>query len=264
MVGSAIAVALAMLSDGAIAVLPPDFGQSVPAWAHGDLEQDLLAGLRREAGEVVPPQRVADETRASGCVEPTCWAAAGDALGVRYFVRARVAAAGRDYTIALDIVDSRDGRVVVDRAAECDVCGVEEVRIRLADEAAALHAALLALPTVEVAPAPAPSPSPEHRPPPSNRRIHPGWGWSTLAAGVVGLAAGIALIVLDERPHEPTCEMPDMAGRCPRRWNTLGAGIGVTVASVVVLTTGAVLLGLTYRRRPARARARLDGPRLRF
>ena len=263
MVGGALAIAVAMMSDGGIAVLPPEFGDGVPAYAHADLERDLVSGLRREGeGEVVAPPDVAQALPdASRCTDAACWAEAGDALGVRYFVRARVSATGRDYQIELEAIDSEDGQVVVDRDAECDVCGVEEVRTRVGDEAAALHASLLALPRVEPPPPPLPPPEDE---PTDGKRIHPGWGFATLAVGVAGLAAGITLLVLDERPHMPTCEVPDMSGRCPRRWNTLGAGIGITVASVLVVATGAVLLGLTYRQRPSKRRARFDGLRLRF
>jgi len=69
------------------------------------------------------------------------------------------------------------------------------------------------------------------------------WGWLSLGVGIGAAGAGGALLAIDEKPHQPSCEgKEDENGVCPWRYNTLGAGIALTVAGAALITTGIILL----------------------
>jgi hypothetical protein len=76
-------------------------------------------------------------------------------------------------------------------------------------------------------------------------------GWSAVGAGVVSLAAGVTLLVLDERPYKGQCagEDVDALGRCRFLYDTLGGGIAGVVAGVLLAGGGATLLVLDRKRR---------------
>jgi len=81
------------------------------------------------------------------------------------------------------------------------------------------------------------------------------------AAGIPALAAGITLLVLDERPYKPTCSLNnlDYEGNCRYQYDTLTSGAVLTslglAGGITAATLGLVLYG---RNRQARAAARDD------
>lgn len=69
-------------------------------------------------------------------------------------------------------------------------------------------------------------------------------GWTLVAAGAALLGTGTALLIIDERPHQGTCQsaVQDADGDCPFRYNTQGAGIASVVVGVAAAGSGAGLL----------------------
>ena len=191
--------------------------------------------------------------------------------------------AGKDYTIRLKLLDGA-GREVSKTEETCDICTVKE-----ADEAVArattklLSAAKPALSAVEATPTPPPPKAVEPTPPPpkaveptppppkavepapapapaqlrltdgqtTEKKMFP-WRWvgiASLVAGVVGLAVGIPLVVID---GNPTCTPP--AGGDPRKlckevYNTAGGGGTLLALGAAGAAAGAVLLYLDHRAR---------------
>ncbi|MCX4245492.1 PEGA domain-containing protein [Paraliomyxa miuraensis] len=69
-------------------------------------------------------------------------------------------------------------------------------------------------------------------------------GWAAIGVGAAALVGGIALLVLDENPVRSNCDgvHVDADGDCEFRYDTLGGGIGLTVAGVASAGTGVGLL----------------------
>lgn len=80
--------------------------------------------------------------------------------------------------------------------------------------------------------------------------IKPVWGWIAVGAGVALAGAGVALIVIDENPHQPSCTptLVDKDGDCPNRYNTLAGGATLTALGVAGIGAGAGLLVYSYRK----------------
>lgn len=95
-------------------------------------------------------------------------------------------------------------------------------------------------------------------------------GWAAIGVGAAALVGGIALLVLDENAVKSNCEgvHVDADGDCEFRYNTLGGGIGLTVAGVASAGAGVGLL--LYSRKQKQGHGPADvalvpgGLRLRF
>jgi hypothetical protein len=72
-------------------------------------------------------------------------------------------------------------------------------------------------------------------------------GWTGIGVGVAAIGAGVALLVIDENPYDPSCD--GLEGTCARRYNTLGGGIAALAGGVVAAGAGATLLILDKRER---------------
>lgn len=101
--------------------------------------------------------------------------------------------------------------------------------------------------------------SPEPEPPRVVRaRKHAlGWGGAALAAGVVGIAAGIPLLVIHGREYQRDCNV-DPLGHCEFRYDTRTGGAVALAVGVALATTGAVLVGISNAKRKRSGRARLQ------
>jgi hypothetical protein len=73
-------------------------------------------------------------------------------------------------------------------------------------------------------------------------------GWTGLAGGLAALAAGIPLIIIDEREIAADCNA-DVEGNCQWRYDTLGGGIALTAVGGALAITGITLLAIDKRRR---------------
>lgn len=80
-------------------------------------------------------------------------------------------------------------------------------------------------------------------------------GGVSMGLGVVGLAAGIPLMLLDTKPYEGNCRA-DPLGNCAKLYDTMGVGASLTTAGVIGLGAGTamVLIG----RKHSRSRAELE------
>jgi hypothetical protein len=218
-----------------------------------------------------------------------CAARAITALRADRLVSSEIAVFGKDYTIRMSLLDPA-GREMQRIEETCDVCTVKEADdavARAAGKVAALARAssgpvVTAPPPrpvappprpVEVpppppppptAPAPAPTPPPVAAPvpapaPPPQAETH-GFPWRAVAiastvAGVVGIAVGIPLLVID---GDPTCDAPNPRKNCPEVYNTAGGGAALLTLGVGGVAAGAVLFYLDYRSRHRPATPRLS------
>lgn len=119
----------------------------LPLRVEGELEPHVRAQLQDRLGEgiargdvgVVSLERV--QAAAPGvdvCEDAACLAEAARATGAALAVHAVVKAQGRDYRLALEILDAKDGAVLQKRDAACEICGTAEVIEQIGNEASAL------------------------------------------------------------------------------------------------------------------------------
>jgi hypothetical protein len=111
-------------------------GELAPSW-RTRLVQRLHEGLARGSRTVV-------ELDEAQC-DATCMAELAGETGARWMVRARVQVRGRDFDVALELIDASTGAIVTRSAGTCEVCAVEEVGDMLADRAGVLDRKLDAL-----------------------------------------------------------------------------------------------------------------------
>lgn len=78
-------------------------------------------------------------------------------------------------------------------------------------------------------------------------------GWTLFGLGLAGIGGGAGLTALHNRPHKPSCPggETDPNGRCPDMYDTLGPGIGVMGAGLLVAAAGATLVAIDAKRRRA-------------
>ncbi|MBX7082137.1 MAG: PEGA domain-containing protein [Nannocystaceae bacterium] len=125
---------------GSVGVLPLELAGELPPAFFEQLQARVPEGLRRGGREVVA--LVVEP----GC-DRDCRVRAAASADARWIVAATVTARGRDFELALALLDGRDGRELAATTATCEVCAVAEVGDMLADRAAVLGAKLDALAT---------------------------------------------------------------------------------------------------------------------
>lgn len=85
--------------------------------------------------------------------------------------------------------------------------------------------------------------------------------WSAIGAGSAAMLSGFVLLGIDENPYKRDCEGAnvDADGGCKFRYNTLGAGVGLTVSGLALVAAGTTLLILD--RKKQRRMSAVIGPR---
>ncbi len=88
----------------------------------------------------------------------------------------------------------------------------------------------------------------------------PGRGWKiagavSLGLGVVGVAAGIPLILFDGRPYDDNCRA-DVEGNCAKLYNTMGPGASLATAGAIGIGAGAAMFVIGRKRSKGRMEVR--------
>jgi hypothetical protein len=122
-----------------IVVLPLAIeGELPPTW-RDQLQSRVIEGMARGRRPVL-----ALDTRVK-CGDAKCIRAIGGDRGARWVMRARVTVRDRDFDVALELFDARDGASVTKSTGTCEVCAIAEVGDMLADQAGVLDNKLDAL-----------------------------------------------------------------------------------------------------------------------
>jgi hypothetical protein len=178
-----------------------------------------------------------------GCADATCSAKAVAEGRARAYVSTDVTITGSDYTLTVDILDG-DGRSLARKEGSCEICTYDEATVALRELVAA---AARELAPAAAEPVPAPVVEPEPAEPPRkwmSPRTTELIAWSAIGVGAAALVGGIVLLVLDDDPIKSNCSgvHVDADGDCEFRYDTLGGGIGLTVAGAAVAGGGVGLL----------------------
>ncbi len=231
------------------------------------------SGPNGELGEVISASdaraRLGEELIGCGG-QASCLAKATAALRVNRLVATELTVIGKSYTISLRLYDGQ-GHELTHAEDLCEICTVREAEEAMVKVTARIAAAARTFPVEPVAAAtpdrrePAKTPSREESPqqtstaspmqeaPPQPtvvkaRRRFP-WravGFASLGLGIVGLAVGIPLVVIDGRP---TCDAPDPSHTCPEVYNTAGGGAAMLAIGAIGLVASIPLLYLDWRSR---------------
>jgi hypothetical protein len=218
-----------------VLVPPPSVEGEAPDHIVEALQQGVRSGLADAGTEVAEPP--------AGCADAACMAKAVSEGQARAYVLTDVRITGSDYALVADVQDA-EGRSLARKEGSCEICTYEEAAVALRELVAAT-ANELAPPPEEAVPAPFVEPAPANEP--SKRKgmsLSPKTtqiiAFTAIGVGVAALAGGIALLVLDENPVKGNCSGAnvDADGDCAFRYDTLGGGIGLTVAGAVVAGGG--------------------------
>jgi hypothetical protein len=290
-----------------IALLPVTIdGELSPAWRER-LQASLREGFARGRRALV-------DIDAPAQCDAVCLRQRS--VGARWIARARVTVRDRDFDVAIELLDARDGTRVTSSARTCEVCAVAEVGEMLADHAGVLDRKLDTLahaaPSVRFETRPTAATvwldgalvgtapiartvaegrhraraeqrgylpvemqfdavagtresvllelSPDPRPPRAMRAA----GWTLLAVGLAGVAAGVPLVVLHGRPYRQRCTGNDVDadGDCRFRYGTRDGGATALAVGSAALVSSIVLLATSRAR--ARGRVALRGPAIAF
>ncbi len=136
---SALAFALAAPGDGEqrVVVAPLAVDGDVRPVAEQRIREAFLDGLTREG----LPAEEATGGAAAACTDAKCLATLASEAGTTHAVRLSVSAAGRDYTLQVQLV-STDG-TISEASADCPICGFDEVAEVASQEAGKLARKLL-------------------------------------------------------------------------------------------------------------------------
>ena len=242
-----------------------------PAKVTGDARSSMSSELTGASSRAVTDAGAAPVDMPSGCQDEACATKAAGANG--YVLSTTVDAQDSDYEISVRLTDGT-GKVVDERAESCEICNHDE----LTEAVQALVSAAVTPVAQAVPPPPPPAPpsaSPPTEPEPEDTRSKPkplrALGFAGIGVGVGSLAAGIALIVLNERPGG-SCDgsSVDANGDCEFRYNTLGGGVGLTIGGALAVGAGVGLVMLSRSRKPSKrsdkvsVSASAGGLRLRF
>lgn len=227
-----------------VIVPPPAIEGDAPEHIMGALQQAVRDGLADASIEVAEAP--------GGCADVTCTAKAVSEGQARAYVSTEVRITGSDYTLVADVLDG-DGKSLVRKEGSCEICTYEEAAVALRELVAAAARELEAEPE----PVPAPVVTPEPESPRKRITMSPKTtqilAFTAIGVGVAALAGGIALLVIDDNGVKSNCSgvHVDADGDCELRYDTLGGGIGLTVAGAVVAGGGVGLL--LWSRKQARS-----------
>ncbi|MBC8074054.1 MAG: PEGA domain-containing protein, partial [Deltaproteobacteria bacterium] len=110
------------------------------------ITDELVAGLRRGAFDIVPPTAVLErDGKAASCDDKACLQRVAEATNATHLVRAKVIVRDRDYDVRVELVDGRTGAVAATSEEGCEICGVVDAGSLMASASATLRTKLDAL-----------------------------------------------------------------------------------------------------------------------
>jgi len=267
-----------------VAALVPALRPAGAPEVRDKFQDSITRGIGEGGADALPSgevrMRLAGTPDAFACSGPgACAQKAATTLHVDHTVATEIVIAGKDYTIRMKLLDA-SGKELAHNEDSCDICTVKE-----ADDAVARTAAKLvsmnkgamesAAPTAIPPPREPPPPPPPREPQPAPTVMPPaqpspivsttppptvekkpfpwrGLAIGALALGVVGVAAGAALVAID---GQPTCSAPagmDPKKFCKNVYDTVGGGGALLAVGLVGLAGSGVLFYFDHRSRHQR------------
>jgi hypothetical protein len=267
-----------------VAALVPSLKPPGATEVRDKFHEAVASGLSAAGMTVLPPAEVRMRLQSSEeqlqCSGPgPCAQAAATSLHVEHTLATEIVIAGKDYTIRMKLLDA-SGKELARSEDTCDICTVKEADDAVSKAATKLASANRALLESTVPPTPppparpeaplpsaapvtkpeaAPAPAPEAAAPVApaapaekvERKPFP-WRWvaiGSLAVGVVGLAVGIPLVVIDGRYTDCPAMTTNPMKQCKSIENTLGGGATLTVLGSLGLAASGVLFYFDWRSR---------------
>lgn len=224
----------------------------VPPTVEGEAPEHIVEALQQSVRDGLTDAGVELAEAPGGCAEASCMARAVSQEQARAYVSTEARITGSDYALVADILDA-DGKSLARKEGSCEICTYEEAAVALRELVAAAGAEL-GPPPAAAEPSLAPVVTPTPAEPPRRRmsmspRTTELIAWSAIGVGVAALVGGITLLVLDGNPVKSNCAgvHVDADGDCEFRYDTLGGGIGLTVAGVAAAGGGVGLLLYTRK-----------------
>lgn len=221
-----------------VAIAAVDLGPGVPSYLQPKLASQIASGLTAAAYAVKP---AAPQGELATCRGGACVTRVADALEVDQLLFASITTAGESPVIDLRLFSARGVRLAEIHEV-CDLCGESELLERVGLAASALRAR-----ASEPGPADAADATRSKAP-----------GITVIAAGVVVLGGGVALIALDghgtcsegDTPVFPdpgaVIRYPDPANHatyvCRESYATKGLGLGGLAVGVASIAIGVALI----------------------
>ncbi len=144
----AMAVSLTLALSPAVSLAAPTEAKSVvtlPVHVQGELGVDLRRELDAGVADGLARGKFDVVAVDDSCAETRCFTALAKREGAAFIVRTVVTIEDRNYAVALSLVDGKTGSTTAEATDVCDVCGLQEVREIIADQAATLRTRLDAL-----------------------------------------------------------------------------------------------------------------------
>jgi hypothetical protein len=236
----------------------------LPVQTENEAPPELVAGVDERMRSGLSSFQPTDVSVGPECAEGACMVEAAGAAGASVVVRITVAAEARDYILSAPIGEALANPAVapVELNVASDPAGAEvlidgevvgqtplAVELEPGAHEISVHKDGFehATKSVELAESEKRAVDFSLTKVPSGPSLKKILGWTGIGVGVAAIGAGVALLVIDENPYDPSCD--GLEGTCARRYNTLGGGIAALAGGVVAAGAGATLLILDKRER---------------
>jgi len=126
-----------------VAIAKLRFEGKIPKVLQDLFARRLLEGLSAARFEVLTGSEVQATLKGSqdlaACDNATCYQAIATALAASYLITANVSESNKTYTVTMEIINGRTGKVLASNRERCETCGVEEAGEKMGLAASALR-----------------------------------------------------------------------------------------------------------------------------